>query len=198
MTAAAPAEPDTRARLVTATAALLQRQGYESTSVKAILTEAGATYGSLYHFFPEGKEQLAAEALRFGAEDFAALLRRGLESSDDLDTAVANCAIFLAESLRESEWLDGCPVAATALEIIGRSPLIQQASDESLNAWRALIAERLVRGGVPPHTAAGLACTILSTLEGAELISRVAGDDEALRIAATHLRLLTAAVGQSA
>ncbi len=198
MTTAAPAEPDTRARLVTATAALLQRQGYESTSVKAILTEAGATYGSLYHFFPEGKEQLAAEALRFGAEDFAALLRRGLESSDDLDTAVANCAIVLAESLRESEWLDGCPVAATALEIIGRSPLIQQASDESLNAWRALIAERLVCGGVPAHAAADLACTILSMLEGAELISRVAGDDEALRIAATHLRLLTAAVRQSA
>lgn len=186
---------DTRTRLVASTAALLQRQGYEATSVKRILADAAATFGSLYHFFPEGKEQLAAEALRYGAEDFADLLRRGLSTTEDPAEAVANCALLLADTLRESEWTDGCPVAATALEIIGRSPLIQQASDEALKQWRELIAAKLQDGGIAEITATALACTVLSTLEGAELLSRVSRDDEPLRLAAAHLGLLVEVSG---
>lgn len=182
--------PDTRTRLVTATAALLQRQGYEATSVKRIITEAGATFGSLYHFFPNGKEELAAEALRFGAEEFAELLRRGLVSSRDPATAIAQCATLLAEDLRGSGWTDGCPVAATALEIIGRSPSIQQAADDSLRLWRRLIADKLRDGGFKAAAANDLACTVISILEGAELISRVSSDDEPLRAAARHLKKL--------
>ena len=181
---------DTRARLVAATAALLQRQGYEATSIKRIITEAGATFGSLYHFFPEGKEQLAAEALRHGADDFADLLQRGLMTSEDPGEAVANCALLLADTLRDSDWTDGCPVAATALEIIGRSPLIQHASDEALTRWRELIATKLRAGGVADPSATALACTVLSTLEGAELLCRVSGNDEPLRLAARHLAIL--------
>ncbi|MFE0172397.1 TetR/AcrR family transcriptional regulator [Streptomyces sp. NPDC059002] len=193
-TTAGRAEPsDTRTRLVMATATLLQRQGYEGTSIKQILNEAAATYGSLYHHFPRGKEELAAEALRFGAEDFAELLRQGLTATDDPADAIAGCAHLMADALRESDWTDGCPVAATALEIIGRSPLIQRASDEALRQWRELIAVRLRDAGMPEGEAAALACTVLSALEGAELISRVSGDDAPLRCAAEHLATLVRA-----
>ncbi|QDW61314.1 TetR/AcrR family transcriptional regulator [Oerskovia sp. KBS0722] len=190
--------PDTRTRLVTTTASLLQRQGYEATSIKRITTDAGATFGSLYHFFPGGKEELAAEALRFGADDFARLLRKGLASTEDPAEAVASCALLLADTLRESEWTDGCPVAATALELIGRSPLLQQASDDALRDWRSLIADKLRRGGLPDDAADSLACTVLSTLEGAELLSRVSGDDEPLRLAAQHLPVLVEAARRDA
>lgn len=185
---------DTRTRLVSATAALLQRQGYEATSIKRITAESGATYGSLYHFFPAGKEELAAEALRHGADDFADLLRRGLGSAPHPADAVAECAHHLADTLLESDWTDGCPVAATALELIGRSPLIQQASDEALRSWQKLIAGKFVHAGLAADAADDLACTILSTLEGAELLARVSGDDAPLRTAARHLHTLVRAV----
>ncbi|MFH8796969.1 TetR/AcrR family transcriptional regulator [Streptomyces sp. NPDC017941] len=184
---------DTRTRLVMATATLLQRQGYEGTSIKQILKEAAATYGSLYHHFPQGKEELAAEALRFGAAEFTELLKQGLSGTDDPAEAVARCAHLMADSLRDSDWTDGCPVAATALEIIGRSPLIQRTSDEALRQWRELIAARLHRGGLAQVQAAALACTVLSTLEGAELLSRVTSDDAPLRLAAEHLAVLVRA-----
>ena len=50
----------TRDRIVDASAELFRRQGYNATGVKQIVTEAQAPFGSLYHFFPGGKEQLAA------------------------------------------------------------------------------------------------------------------------------------------
>ncbi len=47
--------------------------------------------------------------------------------------------------------------------------------------------------GLPQVQAAALACTVLSTLEGAELLSRVTSDDAPLRLAAEHLAVLVRA-----
>ena len=46
----------TRDRIVQASAELFRRQGYAATGVKQIVTDAQAPFGSLYHFFPGGKE----------------------------------------------------------------------------------------------------------------------------------------------
>src|ERR1700704_2934259 len=54
----------TRDRIVDASAELFRRQGYAATGVKQIVTEAQAPFGSLYHFFPGGKQGLGAEAIR--------------------------------------------------------------------------------------------------------------------------------------
>ena len=54
----------TRERIVESSAELFRRQGYTATGVKQIVTAAQAPFGSLYHFFPGGKEQLGAEAIR--------------------------------------------------------------------------------------------------------------------------------------
>ncbi|WP_046468898.1 TetR/AcrR family transcriptional regulator [Allosalinactinospora lopnorensis] len=184
---------DTRTRIVDATAALLRRQGYEGTGVKQIARDAGATLGSVYHFFPEGKEQLAAEALRRDSEHYTELLRDGLRSSDDPAEAVAACAHLLADRLKESDWLDGCLVAATALEKVGRSPVIQRTWEESLAAWQEQIAAKLRTCGMPARTAEEAACTVLSALEGAEVLSRISSDDASLRTAAVYLgRLIVA------
>ncbi|PZG49783.1 TetR/AcrR family transcriptional regulator [Spongiactinospora gelatinilytica] len=184
------AQADTRTRIVRAAATLMQRQGYEATGIKRIAADAGATLGSVYHFFPGGKQELAVEALRYGSQEFTDLLRTGLDSTDDPAEAVAECARLMAQTLRDSDWSDGCPVAATALEFIGRSPAIQLASEEALGQWRELVAVRLAAAGIPVDDARDLACTVLSTLEGAELLCRVSASEQPLRIAARHLARL--------
>jgi AcrR family transcriptional regulator len=54
----------TRQRIVETTAELFRRQGYNATGIKRIVTDAKAPFGSIYHFFPGGKEQLGAEVIR--------------------------------------------------------------------------------------------------------------------------------------
>ncbi|MBB4929556.1 TetR/AcrR family transcriptional repressor of lmrAB and yxaGH operons [Lipingzhangella halophila] len=184
----------TRGRIVDATAALLRRRGYDGTGVKQIAREADATLGSVYHFFPEGKEQLAVAALRRDSEHYTELLRVALSSSDDPAEAVAACALLLADRLRESDWRDGCLVAAAALENVGRSPTIQAAWKESLATWQEQIAARLRACDVPAEVADDTACTVLSTLEGAEILSRITADDKPLRTAAGYLGPLVTTV----
>ncbi|MFI2611844.1 TetR/AcrR family transcriptional regulator [Kitasatospora sp. NPDC018619] len=192
----AGAKPGTRERIVRATSRLLQRQGYEGTGIKQISRDSEATLGSVYHFFPGGKQELAAEAIRHGDEEFAALLRAGLGSCADLGEAMTSCTRLLATELRASDWQDGCPITSTALETIGRVPVIEEAVAEAFAHWRALVAERLRAAGIGEEDARELAGTVISALEGAELAAQVARSEEPLLVAGKHLaRLLTAYAG---
>ncbi|MER5650178.1 TetR/AcrR family transcriptional regulator [Streptosporangium sp. NPDC002524] len=59
-------QTSTRDRIVIAASRLLQRQGYVGTGIKQIAKEAKATMGSVYHFFPDGKEAVAVAAIEHG------------------------------------------------------------------------------------------------------------------------------------
>ncbi|MEV0531138.1 TetR/AcrR family transcriptional regulator [Kitasatospora sp. NPDC050463] len=180
----------TRERIVRSTSRLLQRQGYEGTGIKQISREAEATLGSVYHFFPGGKQELAAEAIRHSDREFAELLRAGLAAADDPAEAMTACTGLLATGLRESDWQDGCPITSTALETIGRAPVIEQAVAEAFTHWRAVVAEKLLAAGLGADDARELAATVVSTLEGAELTAQVARSEEPLHLAGKHLARL--------
>jgi len=166
--------------------------GYEGTRIKQISTAAGATLGSVYHFFPGGKQELAAEAIRHGDQEFADILRTGLDSEDDPARAVAACARILADYLRDSDWIDGCPVTATALETVGRSPNIQEAIAQAFTHWQGLVSDKLRRAGIVEDDARELAGTVINMLEGAELSAQVFRSTEPLLVAGRHLAQLIA------
>ncbi|MET8539332.1 TetR/AcrR family transcriptional regulator [Kitasatospora sp. NPDC004799] len=178
--------------MVRATSRLLQRQGYEGTGIKQISREAEATLGSVYHFFPGGKQELAAEAIRHGDEEFAVLLRAGLDSSTDLGEAITTCTRMLAEELRASDWQDGCPISSTALETVGRVPVIEAAVTEAFAHWHAIVTERLRAGGIGEEDARELAGTVISALEGAELAAQIARSEQPLLVTGKHLARLLA------
>ncbi|MEN8656046.1 TetR/AcrR family transcriptional regulator [Streptomyces sp. 21So2-11] len=185
-----PPELGTRERIVRTTSRLMQRHGYEGTGIKQISREAEATLGSVYHFFPGGKQELAAAAVRHGDQEFTDMLREALDAEKDPARAIIACARDLAEGLRASDWIDGCPVTATVVGTAGHAPDIQQASAEAFANWRAVVSDRLRASGIAEHDALELAFTVVNTLEGAELAAQVARSDEPLEIAGRHLARL--------
>ncbi|MCX5195871.1 TetR/AcrR family transcriptional regulator [Streptomyces sp. NBC_00249] len=191
-TAAPATEPGTRDRLVRTASHLMQHGGYESTPVKQLVREAEATLGSLYHFFPGGKQELAVAAIRFGDGEFAQLLRDGLAGHEDPARAVEAVAELLADALAASDWRDGCPVTATALESVGRLPELQEACAQSFGHWQELVAQRLLASGIAEPEARDLAVTIVATLEGAEMTSQVTASRTPLLLAGRHLARLVA------
>ncbi len=52
----------TRDQIIEATAGLLETQGYRATGLNQIIEESGAPKGSLYYYFPGGKEEFSTEA----------------------------------------------------------------------------------------------------------------------------------------
>ncbi|MGW1144145.1 TetR/AcrR family transcriptional regulator [Streptomyces sp. NPDC002454] len=187
---ATAAELGTRERIVRAASHLMQRQGYDGTGIKQISQEATATLGSVYHFFPGGKQEVAVAAIRYGEQEFADELARWLDASTDPAEALVHCANGLAAGLRNSDWVEGCPVTSTALGTAGRAPDIQEAAARAFARWRALVAARLRAAGFAEEVAEELAHTVISTLEGAELAAQVSRSSTPLEIAGRHLARL--------
>ncbi|WP_406858798.1 TetR/AcrR family transcriptional regulator [Streptomyces sp. HUAS MG47] len=183
-------QPGTRERIVSAASLLMQRQGYEGTGIKQVAQEAQATLGSVYHFFPGGKQALGVAAVQHAGQEFADLLSTTLSQEADPAKAITACARALATHLRESEWTDGCPISATALETTGRVPDIEQAAAQAFQHWQDLVADTLREAGLPNDDAHDLALTVISTLEGAELTAQVSKSETPLLVAGEHLARL--------
>src|SRR5436305_12658789 len=120
-------ERPTRSRLVDASAELLARQGYSATGVKQIVEAAQAPFGSLYHFFPGGKEQLGAEAIRVSGAIYELLIPAVIDTAPDLLSGVRAFFAAAAEHLRETDYEDACPIATVALEVSSSSATMRQA-----------------------------------------------------------------------
>src|SRR5512138_2632389 len=69
--------------MVEGAAILLAKQGLQATSFSEVLKATGAPRGSIYHHFPDGKDQLVTAALDLAAarmlESLDGLAGRGVE-----------------------------------------------------------------------------------------------------------------------
>ena len=170
----------TKQRIVERSAELFMRQGYASTGVKQIVAEASAPFGSLYHFFPAGKEQLGAETIRWSGARYAQLIDVFFVAG--ADPVAATRAFFAAagETLRETGYADACPIATVALEVSSTSEPMREACAEVFESWIGLTQARLVESGLTAAAARALAISILALLEGAFVLARALRSTEPL------------------
>ncbi len=166
---------DSRAELVQTMARLLRDQGYTGTGLAQVLAESGVSNGSLYHYFPGGKEELAEAALRASGQGVADALREALDTAPNAAAGVARF-LDLAKAALTKEPCAGCPVAPTALESPIISPRLRDAAVRCFNQWEALIAARLRADGWAEDDVPPTASAALSLIEGALLLARVSGD----------------------
>lgn len=180
---------DSRQRLIDTTGRLLRVQGYHATGLNQIVEESEAPKGSLYHYFPEGKEQLAGEALREAGVDLQLKFRDalGLEPGAALEQLVE----ISIDELERSDYRDGCPIATVALETNSTSPHLREICREVLDRALQSVQRAFMSRGLPAHEAETLALTVFSTFEGALMLSKVRRSPEPLRrIVAPLKRLL--------
>ncbi|HTX30930.1 MAG TPA: TetR/AcrR family transcriptional regulator [Solirubrobacteraceae bacterium] len=173
----------TKDRIIETSAELFRRQGYSATGVKQIVTAAKAPFGSLYHFFPGGKEELGAATVRTSGALYGELVPAIFDPAPDVVTAVRNFFNGAADALEESDYEEGCPIATVALEAVSTSETLREACAEVFESWIALGTERFRRAGLDPTTARELAVGFLAALEGAFVLSQAAGSTEPMRVA---------------
>ena len=99
----ARAGESSRDAFLRATARLLRRQGYGATAVSEIVARSGAPKGSLYFHFPDGKEQLAVEAMTRAGEQLRAAIAAIVSSGDGLGESVGRLVDALAAGLGEAQ-----------------------------------------------------------------------------------------------
>jgi AcrR family transcriptional regulator len=173
----------TKDRIIDSSAELFRRQGYTGTGVKQIVEAANAPFGSIYHFFPGGKEQLGAETIRSSGRLYIQLFATIAMQAPDALSAVGDFFAGAADTLTETDYADACPIATVALEVASTSEPLREATAEVFDTWITGATEYFTAAGIPRETARELAFTMLCLLEGAFIFCRAMRTTEPLQVA---------------
>jgi AcrR family transcriptional regulator len=170
---------DVRQQIVAGAADLIRRRGLAGASIR----------GLAYHYFPGGKSQLAAEAVRFAGDQVADTLRVALEAGP-----VGGLRAFLAlwrKILTRTEFRAGCPVLVVAVEeSAGDESAPREAAADVFRAWEELLADALRQRGADARDAEELATLVVAAVEGAVAMCRAQRDPGPLDRVAARLELL--------
>ena len=112
---------DTRQRIITATNELFRRHGYNGTSLSQVSKAAPATIGSIYHFFPGGKEALAVAVIESTGSVYRQLFEAIVAEADDTAAAFAHFFDQAGQVLVETDFIDPCPIGTIAREVASTS-----------------------------------------------------------------------------
>jgi TetR/AcrR family transcriptional repressor of lmrAB and yxaGH operons len=174
---------ETRARMVAGAARLLAERGLQETSFSEVLELTGAPRGSIYHHFPDGKDQLVASAVDLAGAHAIALIDRS--SGKSAEEVTADFLGMWREVLVRSNYKAGCSVLAVTIAT-DSSDLLEHAATV-FRTWRERLAELLRNGGLDDRDAARCAAILIAGTEGAVVLSRAEQSMEPFDLVAEQL-----------
>ncbi|BEP13145.1 TetR/AcrR family transcriptional regulator [Acidothermaceae bacterium B102] len=164
---------DSRSRMVASAAALIGSRGVSATSFSDVLAESGAPRGSIYHHFPDGKTQLAQDAVRWTSGRVLAhqAAYEGTTARGVLERFVA----MWRNVVLSSDGSAGCVVAGVAIDTTARDVALVDVVRETFRAWVDLLTSQLEATGIGPPRARAIATATLAGMEGALILCRAEG-----------------------
>jgi len=181
---------ETRKRIVSRTADLLNTQGYLGTPVSEIMRVAGLQKGGIYRHF-ESRAELTREAFEFA---FARMRDRLLAAIDGKQTATDKLLALLdvvRNAGHEDAYRGGCPIMNLSVESDDADPELRTLARDAMGRLLGLI-ERIVAAGIERgEFAAGearpRAIIMAASIEGAILLTNLYKDRTYIDTVTDHL-----------
>jgi TetR/AcrR family transcriptional regulator, lmrAB and yxaGH operons repressor len=157
-----------RERMVASAVVLLAKRGFQGASFAEVLADSGAPRGSIYHHFPDGKEQLIAAAVDHAGAQAVQILD-AFDGRSVVEIVDGFMAIWRS-ILERSGFTAGCSVLAVTVSADSRG-LLNRAG-EAFRSWQARLAELFRSAGLPQQDADAFATMLVAASEGAVVLAR--------------------------
>jgi len=162
----------TRDQIIEKTCELLELQGYHATGLNQIIKESDTPKGSLYYYFPGGKEELALESINYVGGIVLNRIRENLALLDNPADAIREFIMKIAFNVERSDFRSGGPITTIAMETASNSELLRKACDKIYGEWQQAFSDKLKTGGISETRATRLAALIISAIEGGVILCR--------------------------
>ncbi|XGV97960.1 MAG: TetR/AcrR family transcriptional regulator [Leptolyngbya sp. BL-A-14] len=162
---------------------VFRQYGYEGTSLTKISEATGLGRASLYHYFPKGKEEMAATVLDrvyIDLEEHLLKALRGNGKPIDRIRAMGQTLNQFYNGGQASCFLD-------LLSIGEAYPLFQTPIYQTLTAWVEALASVLMEAGQDPKVAHDRAEDAIAQIEGSLVLSRCFGNTDSFQRAIARL-----------
>lgn len=181
----------TRTKMLISAAQVMRERGAAGVTIDAVLARSGAPRGSVYYHFPDGRNQILTEALRYSGDSITAVID---------DAAGRGARVLLREFVKywerlltDGDFTAGCPVVAAAIGCPNAEPELAVEAGVILGRWSAALTRAFVNDGFDDEDAASLAVTSIAALEGAIVLSRSTRSAEPLHHVGEQLEFLVKA-----
>jgi TetR/AcrR family transcriptional regulator, lmrAB and yxaGH operons repressor len=161
---------DTRKKMLITAAEVMRERGAAGVTIDEVLARSGAPRGSVYYHFPDGRNQILAEALQYSGDSITAMI-------DDAAGWGARALLrefveFWQRFLTDADFTAGCPVVAAAIGSNDDDPTLSAEAGVILGRWCTALTGAFVNDGFADDDAASLAVMAIAALEGAIVLSR--------------------------
>jgi AcrR family transcriptional regulator len=182
---------DTRTKMLVGAAQVMRERGAAGVTIDEVLARSGAPRGSVYYHFPDGRNQILTEALRYSGDSITAMI-------DDAAGWGARALLrefveFWLRQLSDGNFTAGCPVVAAAIGSDDDDPKLSADAAVILGHWCTALTRAFVNDGFDDAGAASLAVTSIAALEGAIVLCRSTHNADPLRQVADQLEFLVKA-----
>ena len=177
----------TRDQIIETTCNLMERQGLHGTGLNQIVKESGAPKGSLYYYFPAGKDEIAEASIQWAGRTVAERIRQGLAGSDDVAEAIQQFVTTIAHYVEVSGFQSGGPLLTVAMETATTNERLNLACREAYTLLQSAFEAKLVACGYAQARAKDLATWITASIEGGVILSRTYHTGDPLRSIAKQL-----------
>lgn len=161
-----------RSDVVPLLAEVFREYGFEGASLAVIGERTGLGKGSLYHFFPGGKEEMATAVLLEIDHWFEAEVYRPLREASDPRAAIDGMTRAVDGYFRSGRRI--CLVGAFALDNV--RDRFATAVKGYFAQWRSALASALEKAGCAPDQARSLSEETVIAIQGALVLSRALDD----------------------
>ena len=169
----------TKQFIVEKTAPIFNRKGYAGTSLNDMMNATGLTKGSIYGNFVN-KDDVALAAFDFNLKQVNNVISGEMASRNTFrEKLLAYTKVY--ENFLEFPFPEGgCPVLNTAVDADDTHPLLRQKAADAMMNWKNMITKLIQKGignnefrtDVDPEQ---VALTIIATIEGAIMITKLTG-----------------------
>ena len=170
----------TREKLLRTAAILFRQKGYHGVGISEILAGSGVPKGSLYHHFPDGKQDLALAAAEWAKIGMLDIIDQSFADAQDYRNGATTLCHKIAKYFDISGKWDGCPVSSILNDGPGNETFRNSIAD-ALESWIAQIAANGVRLGETPANARSQAELLMIGIQGTWALARARASSDELR-----------------
>ncbi|MBS6041547.1 TetR/AcrR family transcriptional regulator [Clostridium baratii] len=171
---------DTREKILMTASQMFFSNGYHATGLNAILKKSESPKGSLYYYFPNGKEELALEAIKVVKESIKEEIKEKLYSCNNPIEGIQKVILNVADIVGRDEIEKGTTVSLLALEASQTNEILRKACVETFRTWENLYEDRLLELNIEKEDAIEVSRMIQIMIEGAIIMSLTKKDNSSL------------------
>ncbi|TDL88846.1 TetR/AcrR family transcriptional regulator [Vibrio vulnificus] len=161
---------DTKSLIIDHATILFQQKGYKGVGLSEVLKVCNVTKGSLYHHFPNGKEELLIACLHSLNEvitlDIVDIFERYPTTLEATNSMIEKLIV----NLEREGTITGYTFSSMVSEMATLSDPVRKACADLYAKIQGIYYKKLLEDGYPKESASNMALMMTATIEGAMML----------------------------